>query len=731
MKPISTIRGSIRLFIVMLVIWTATVEARPFMAVDTSCTANDLCETATLIAGVITDSTFVCIQGCNINATGDPDINPCVGDLSPTVWYKVTTDSAARLMNIQISSLDSILPFFVIFRAQNDCNTLTQIPLTQSHLTCAHGPNGIAEAFGTDVEPGTDYYIAVAGMFETQGAFELCLNMIEAGSTCVKKRNIVITSRTAGGSLSGPFYPGETIGICMNVDSFSAEENGCQWFQGIVPVFGNGWDPSSFDALGQPLNATINGVAFGVEGNGIYLTATWDWFEDVDYHYDHPLRQVGDFDNNGTFDMCNTIFDPDCPNAGGLTGGCCGPCWGAPLGDILPPGWFAYGINGSCPAPGPPIRLDWGDGLTCGGGMGPWKFCFELVIRDYPECTEDQSKHDLSLAFFTFADGETGSWTGNFSQCSKDQPAMLNLPLVCSNQIDLGSEIINDQCSGSTFAYTIEEPGVQSWMWSIDPPWAVINSVSEGANGFSFEDTLFNPSASPVDVTYFFTGFIEGSLQTVIKEVKFRIIPEIQSSLPDHVYGCELDTGLLVINAEPIHGGLPPYQYAWSPGGENTSSIVLLPPFQSSLFHVAITDSIGCTYRDSLSLHIIPCHLVIMPADTSNEMHDPDDRPIRKVMPLSLYPNELIAVTENEKKLNVFPIPASDFVRIEWQDDLGDDAKLIVMDARGQMTYQSDISTAERSNRGLHFNIKEYATGVYLVILQSGKTITSTKMMKM
>lgn len=714
----------------MLVLWTATVEAKSLIVVDT-CTGNDLCETATLIADVITDSTFVCIQGCNINATADPVINPCFGDISPTVWYKVTTDSDARLMNIQISSLDSILPFFVIFKAQNDCNTLTQIPLTQSHLTCAYGPNGTAEAFGTDVEPGTDYYIAVAGMFESQGAFELCINMLESGSTCVKKLSIEITSRTAGGSLSGPFYPGETIGICMNVDSFSATDNGCQWFQGIVPVFGNGWDPSSFDVVGQPLNATINDVAFGVEGNGIYLTSTWDWFEDVDYHYDHPLRQLGDFDNNGTFDMCNSIFDPDCPNVGGITGGCCGPCWGAPLGDILPPGWFAYGINGSCQAPGPPIRNDWGDGNSCGGGMGPWKFCFDLKIREYPECSEDQSKHDLSLAFFTFADGETGSWTGNFSRCSEDQPAMLNLPLVCSNQIDLGTEIFDDQCSGSTFAYTIEEPGVQSWMWSIDPPWAVINSVLEGPNGFSFEDKLFNPMSSPVEVTYFFTGFVEGSLISVIKQVRFRVMPEIHGSLPDHTYSCELDIDSIVISPEPISGGLPPYQYEWSPGGENTPSIVLFPPFQSSVFGVVITDSIGCTYQDYLSLHIIPCHLVIMPPDTSNEMYDLDERPIRKVMLASPYPNDLSPKAEYEKLLTVFPIPASDFVMIEWQEDLGGDAKLIVMDTRGQIVHQSDVSTTERNNQGMQLYIKAYVGGVYMVILQTGKSITSTRMMKM
>ena len=67
----------------------------------------------------------------------------------------------------------------------------------------------------------------------------------------------------------------------MNVNSYTAVNNGCQWFQGIVPSFGNGWDPSSFDSLGQPDNATVNNLNIGEAGNGVYGPATWDWFNNV------------------------------------------------------------------------------------------------------------------------------------------------------------------------------------------------------------------------------------------------------------------------------------------------------------------------------------------------------------------------------------------------------------------------------------------------------------------
>ena len=270
-----------------------------------------------------------------------------------------------------------------------------------------------------------------------------------SASLCVVDRDIEIVSRSSGGPLEGPFFPGETVSICMNVNSYTAAVNGCQWFQGLIPVFGNGWDPSSFDGNGQPLNATVNGNAMGVAGNGLYGASTWDWFTNVDYHYDNTFYQIGDFDGNGTVEMCNILYDPDCPNTGGIMGGCCDPCWGAPLGDILPGGWFAYGINGSCRTPGPPVRVDWGDGNTCGGGMGPWAFCFDLNVGHIRNVLTDPSTQNLMLGFFTTADGETGAWTGNASICALDQPAFVTLPMCCSELME-AEDMLDPICSQST-----------------------------------------------------------------------------------------------------------------------------------------------------------------------------------------------------------------------------------------------------------------------------------------
>ena len=48
---------------------------------------------------------------------------------------------------------------------------------------------------------------------------------------------------------------------------------------------------------------------------------------------------------------------------------------------------------------------------------GPWTFCMELLVRSDADCHSD-----LSVALFTFTDGETGAWSGGPSVCAGDKP---------------------------------------------------------------------------------------------------------------------------------------------------------------------------------------------------------------------------------------------------------------------------------------------------------------------
>lgn len=552
---------------------------------------NDWCQNAAVIAPVISDNPFTCVFGENAGALPETIDNSCGIESFPTVWYQVQTDAVAELMNIQVSSLSFDSPTISLFQQITDCGDMIPIPMTTRNLDCVFGSNGVAEAFGTIVGANQIYYIAVSSFYSAGGFFDICVNTISSAANCVTSRDIEITHRSAGGPLTGPFFPGETVGVCMNVNSYTASNNGCQWFQGLVPVFGNGWDPSSFDANGQPLNTTMNGNLIGASGNGLYGLATWDWFNDVDYHYDHLNYQLGDFDANGTIDMCNLLFDPDCPNTGGLLGGCCNPCWGTPLGTVLPGGWFAYGINGSCPNPGPPIRLDWGDGNTCGGGMGPWAFCFDLKIRNYPDCQGSSSSSDLKLGFVTMADGETGAWTGNASICALDQPASVNLPLCC-NGLSQVSESANPICSNQTFEYTLSDPNVDYWEWTVQ------SSVVMGAkNGKGFvqeeiKDTLINPGNTLETVIYTIVGYGGGPCQVLIKELSVDVYPVIESMLSSQIM-CSTPISPYILTPS-VSGGSGNYSYLWSPGGESTASIPVSNPMDGAAYTVIVTDDIGC-----------------------------------------------------------------------------------------------------------------------------------------
>ena len=440
--------------------------------------ANDHCSNATLID--VQSFEFQCVQGTTKEATSDIIQNsPCEIQGFPTVWYVIRPSGNAQYLNLHVATSDpKVIPVLRLFRSIGGCNEWIPEPNGFEDAYCFIGENGQAGIIGLEVNGTGEFYLAVSTLSYANGAdFELCVNYIEDFQSCVWRKEIVIERQTANPQYS-PFFPGEEVRICMNVNEFSGVNNGCQWFQGLVPTFGEAWDTNSSEPDGEPENSTINGEPMGVPNNGNYSTSTWDWFNDVDYHYNHFYYQVGDTDGNGTVDICNNLYDPYCPNFGGINGGCCGPCWGSPLGDELPPGWFAYGINGTCAIPGPPVRVDWGDGNTCGSGMGPWEFCFTRKID--PSVCFMGGDANSAISFSTFTDGEVGSWTGGANACALDKPVIAHVPIGClyggggwdPDSVIYPKPVEIDVCSGDTILfepglYTLNDDHILYWKYDI------------------------------------------------------------------------------------------------------------------------------------------------------------------------------------------------------------------------------------------------------------------------
>lgn len=86
---------------------------------------------------------------------------------------------------------------------------------------------------------------------------------------------------------------------------------------------------------------------------------------------------------------------------------------------------------------------------------------------------------------------------------------------------------------------------------------------------------------------------------------------------------------------------------------------------------------------------------------------------------------------EIENDLKVYPIPATDFIHVEWPSDIDDATTLTVLDTRGQKIYQVLLSKTEQDGHKMQLHVRDFAGGVYLVILQTNQSFLTGKMVKL
>lgn len=543
---------------------------------------------------------FVCTDGCNLFADPEPGCTP----QGPTVWYTFTTDGMASIMNLQVTSADFEAPTAQLFLSTDGtCNSLVQIGMTPNLLTCPTGSGGELIANSTDVSASSTYYLAIGGTNTVGGDFEVCVSVLEQASNCVLDAGVVVTNRSFGGPLEGPFFPTEVVTVCLNINSYTSSGNNCQWIQGVVPVFGDGWDPVESFAGGipggQPLNTELNGNAIPTGGQSSSGT-TWDWFDNALYHHPHCYYNIGDFDGNGSLDMCSSLYQEDCSGPG-LNGGTGAPCWNF-TGDVLPGGWFAYGIDGLCPGQTGHPSVDWGDGNCCGCTMGPWSFCFDLTVRSYPDCDTDENTRDLTVSFFTFADGETGSWNGGPSICGEDEPVVDKLPGCCVELQEMNDEH-PPLCQGGVFSWLLDNPGTDFWKWTVDAPPSIVGwSEGEGPNGTQIIDNLTNNGTTSETVTYNFLGFDGGECPSVIMEVTVEVLADIVVTMTPFTV-CSTPTEPYVLVPQ-IEGGDPSsYMYNWNVGGSDPT-LEISNPQTGQQYVVTVSDASGCSGTASVVLDV-------------------------------------------------------------------------------------------------------------------------------
>lgn len=380
---------------------------------------NDTCENAEVIRIDLPQHWYT-LQSSTKDATGEVSISGCNGFIhNPGVWFAIVRNTELVEQVRVVYQSDSIVR--PVLAVATSCQQTTI-------ENCRFGSEGVVE-HKVDFGLSDTIFIAVTDQVGFMGDFTISFYCpIAYGSTCVLDHEVEPVLTSMGSPLYGPYQRGEVVSFCYRLNEYTPVGNGCQWFQGVVPIFGSGWDTTFFETAGQPMNASLNGQVFPAPG--VYNASTWDWWTDVGYHHDSDVLNVGDFDGDGRLEVCNALYDPGC-QGNGIHGGAFPPCWEASSGTLLPPGWFASGVQGLCKTLGYP-SVDWGDGNSCAETHGPWNFCFDLRVN--ADICDSLDSNALNIACYNFTDGETGSWNGGQSVCVLDAPAVFNADVVCCQE---------------------------------------------------------------------------------------------------------------------------------------------------------------------------------------------------------------------------------------------------------------------------------------------------------
>lgn len=343
---------------------TGTVGGTATIVVIVPSEINDICDNA-LPFPTLNIGTQSCIVGNNANAFAElPYINQnnCAGIPMPgpaaDLWY-----SFVAVSNILDVSLTFDMDTAVVALYEGACNALIG-------RDCAVSTTGNINATFAPVSPGLTYHIQISGGSATDvGDFQLCLE--NYGETideiCMLGQSLVATPPP----VLGTYLPGQNVSFCFTVEGYN--QNAADWFHGLVPVLGNGWDASTLTPTSIPPPCSGGGA--------------WDW-------YPTPVTSNGG-------------------GSGAITG---------PQG----PGFF-FESDAGCPGACDPF--DPGDNfgdptdVTCG-----WEFCF--TVSTLAACPPAFDGQNLSITFRNFSDSETGSW-GVTSICPEDPEYTFKAVISC------------------------------------------------------------------------------------------------------------------------------------------------------------------------------------------------------------------------------------------------------------------------------------------------------------
>lgn len=530
------------------------------------------------------------IAGCLDLACPEESPTDCGIGENPTVWFQINTDMDAVQLYTFVNTNGNWDPVWAIYYGECDNLTLANGGTIAMPTPCSNGDStpevhniGIPE--GPNGDPIQTFYVAVSGQGViddpsfTLSAFTQagCVSCI--GDDCGQPlAEFEITERSSNRPLDDLlFCQNEEVRVCLEF-YYDPSETGVDWFHGLLPDFGPGWDMDYFD----PSNVTVTpaGAAWLGPDDGECAPIIT---ETMPYLCSYT-------DSEGNLRLCH-ILCQTCPCA-------------APLGEgsALPNGWFwnsngGAGCQNTC---NPSTRY----GVPGSQGGLTVNICMNLKTRVFDDFVECNEKKSLQIKFVTTSDGVSGCWNDPIAECKLDIAQVgPQWELDCTPPVLVDFEDV-EICDLGQLNSPFETSDGSTTPINIEPiPNANVNGMNPYTfpTGYGVVTDILDNLTSEVQVAEYIVWAQDPAQLCPGPRDTFRvtIYPNLQVQFEPQ-YVCD---GFCIDLTPSITGGTGNYvEYQWS-NGQNTPSINVCPA-QTTTYYVTVTDDLGCTGSGEVEVEV-------------------------------------------------------------------------------------------------------------------------------
>jgi hypothetical protein len=554
-----------------------------------SCEFADTCEEITGAQTMETAPTdlncgnfsITSIPGCLDLACPEETLSDCGIDQNPTVWFQINVDQFAIQLFTFVTTSGNWQPVWTVY--SGTCDNLTLVPggTIAEPTPCSNGDSNpdahnVGIPLDANGEPIQTLYVAISGegviddpnftlSAYTQAACVSCIG----NDACLPETTFEITERSSDRPLDDlQFCQAEDVRVCLEF-YYDPSETGVDWFHGLLPNFGRGWDMDLFD----PSSVTVS------PAGAVYLGPT-DGACAPTITETMPLL-CSYVDDLGILRLCN-IKCGACP---------CNP----PLaqGSALPFGWFwnsngGAGCQNTC---NPSTRY----GVPGSQSGLTVNICMNLRTRVFDNNDDCLENKDLRISFVTTSDGVSGCWNDPIAECKLDV-AQVGPPweLDCTPPVLVDYEDV-EICDNGTLDSDFSTFDGSATPINIEP---IPNPNVTGMNPYNFP----NGSGTVTDMLDNITTDVQVAEYIVWAQDPTQLCPgprdtfrvTIYPSLLvvfDPLYVCD---GFCTDVVPQIAGGTGNYVgFNWS-NGANTPIINVCPTVTTTYF-VTVTDDLGCS----------------------------------------------------------------------------------------------------------------------------------------